>query len=73
MLGERLYHLIQDLQPGLVGKITGMLVELDNQEILHLLDSRQALHAKVEEAVAVYKDYLAKEATKTTVTRSAGV
>ena len=27
-----------------------------------------ALHAKVDEAVAVYKMYLAKEATKNTVT-----
>ncbi|XP_062303866.1 polyadenylate-binding protein 1A-like [Osmerus eperlanus] len=68
MLGERLYHLIQDMQPSLVGKVTGMLLELDNVEILHLLESPEALHAKVDEAVAVYKAYLAKEAIKNTVT-----
>ena len=68
MLGERLYHLIQDIQPSLVGKVTGMLLELNKADILHLLESPEALHAKVDEAVAVYKAYLAKEATKNTVT-----
>ena len=47
MLGERLFPLIERLYPDLAGKITGMLLELDNDELLHLLESSEALRAKV--------------------------
>ena len=47
MLGERLFPLIQQMQPELVDKITGMLLEMDNTEILHMLESRESLKAKV--------------------------
>lgn len=53
MLGERLYPLIYKLQPSLAGKITGMLLEIDNTELLHMLESHDALLDKVNEAVAV--------------------
>lgn len=43
------------LQPDLVAKITGMLLEMDNSELLVLLDSPESLAAKVEEAVQVLK------------------
>ncbi|KAK3010112.1 hypothetical protein RJ639_010711 [Escallonia herrerae] len=46
ILGERLYPL-----PDLVSKITGMLLEMDNSELLLLLESPESLAAKVEEAV----------------------
>ncbi|XP_002733794.1 polyadenylate-binding protein 1-like [Saccoglossus kowalevskii] len=63
MLGERLFPLIQLTHGELAGKITGMLLEIDNSELLHMLESRESLNAKVEEAVAVLKAHQAKETT----------
>lgn len=62
MLGERLFPLIQRMHPELAGKITGMLLEIDNSELLHMLESSESLKAKVEEAVAVLQAHQAKEA-----------
>ncbi|CAG2233965.1 PABPC [Mytilus edulis] len=53
MLGERLFPLILNMYPDLAGKITGMLLEMDNLELLKLLKSKESLEAKVQEAVAV--------------------
>ncbi|UJR07079.1 hypothetical protein I4U23_011367 [Adineta vaga] len=61
MLGERLFPLVQNMQPDLAGKITGMLLELDNTEILHMLESRESLKAKVEEAIALLQAHQAKQ------------
>ena len=55
MLGERLYPLIREMCGDLAGKITGMLLEIDNTELLHMLESREALRAKVDEAVEVLR------------------
>ncbi|XP_028557027.1 polyadenylate-binding protein 4-like [Dendrobium catenatum] len=55
MLGERLFPLVQKLKADLAAKITGMLLEMDNSELLLLLESPDALAAKVEEAVQVLK------------------
>lgn len=57
LLGERLFPMIANLQPDLAGKITGMLLEMDNSELLLLLESPESLDAKVEEAVAVLKQH----------------
>lgn len=68
MIGERLFPLVQDHQPHLAGKITGMLLEIDNSELLHMLESRELLSAKVEEAVQVLQAHQAKEAIATQAT-----
>uniref|UniRef100_A0A8B9F7K4 PABC domain-containing protein n=1 Tax=Amazona collaria TaxID=241587 RepID=A0A8B9F7K4_9PSIT len=47
MIGERLYPLIHAVHPTLAGKITGMLLEIDNSELLLLLESPDSLHSKV--------------------------
>uniref|UniRef100_A0A672MBN5 Polyadenylate-binding protein n=1 Tax=Sinocyclocheilus grahami TaxID=75366 RepID=A0A672MBN5_SINGR len=47
MLGERLFPLIQNMHPSLAGKITGMLLEIDNSELLHMLESPESLRSKV--------------------------
>ena len=47
MLGERLFPLIQRMYPDLAGKITGMLLEIDNSELLHMLEHHESLKPKV--------------------------
>jgi polyadenylate-binding protein len=54
-LGEKLFPLVHLAQPQLASKITGMLLEMDNGDILHLLDSEEALHSKIDEAVNALK------------------
>ncbi|XP_038169810.1 polyadenylate-binding protein 4-like isoform X4 [Arvicola amphibius] len=61
MLGERLFPLIQTMHSNLAGKITGMLLEIDNSELLHMLESPEYLRSKVDEAVAVLQAHHAKE------------
>merc|ERR1711939_436017 len=58
MLGEAIYPKIQQMQPELAGKITGMLLEMDNSELLSLVDDDAALRSKVDEALSVYDDYM---------------
>ncbi|KAK1800676.1 hypothetical protein P4O66_005882 [Electrophorus voltai] len=71
ILGERLFPLIQNMQPTLAGKITGMFLELDNSELLHMLESPESLHPKVDEAVAVLQDQCAQEAAQKYLTSAA--
>lgn len=55
MLGERLFPLIERIYPAEAGKITGMLLEIDNSEILHMLEHPESLASKTEEAIAVLR------------------
>ncbi|CDP15322.1 unnamed protein product [Coffea canephora] len=55
ILGERLFPLVNQHKPDLAAKVTGMLLEMDNSELLLLLESPESLAAKVEEAVEVLK------------------
>lgn len=55
MLGENLYPLVEQLEPDNAAKVTGMLLEMDQTEVLHLLESPEALKAKVAEAMEVLR------------------
>merc|ERR1712127_163652 len=44
--GERLYPLVHQLQPQMAPKITGMLLEMEDPEIIELLDNTESLHSK---------------------------
>ncbi|PON42981.1 Polyadenylate binding protein [Parasponia andersonii] len=53
LLGENLYPLVDQLEHENAAKVTGMLLEMDQTEVLHLLESPEALKAKVAEAMEV--------------------
>ncbi|KAG6898372.1 hypothetical protein C0992_009047 [Termitomyces sp. T32_za158] len=57
MIGEIIYVKIVGEHPDLAGKITGMLLEMDNSELLQLLDNVQSLNGKVAEALSVLNEY----------------
>lgn len=61
MLGEALYPKVQATEPALAGKITGMLLEMENGEILNLLEDEESLKTKVNEALEVLKDWNEKQ------------
>merc|ERR1719359_1146161 len=53
MLGEKIFPLIARMQPEMAGKITGMMLEMDNSELLILLEAPDQLKQKVDEALRV--------------------
>ncbi|KAK2196869.1 bifunctional Nucleotide-binding alpha-beta plait domain superfamily/RNA recognition motif domain/Polyadenylate-binding protein-Hyperplastic disc protein/RNA-binding domain superfamily/PABP [Babesia duncani] len=53
MIGERLFPIVARDNPELAGKITGMMLEMDNLELLTLLENETQLHAKIQEAIRV--------------------
>lgn len=55
MLGEQLYPLVERLEPGHAAKVTGMLLEMDQPEVLHLIESPDDLKSKVAEAMEVLR------------------
>ncbi|PIN04410.1 Polyadenylate-binding protein (RRM superfamily) [Handroanthus impetiginosus] len=55
MLGEHLYPLVERLEPNQAGKVTGMLLEMDQAEVLHLIESPDSLKKKVLEAMDVLR------------------
>lgn len=56
MLGESLYPLVDQIEHDAAAKVTGMLLEMDQTEVLHLLESPDALKAKVAEAMEVLRN-----------------
>ncbi|KAL5220036.1 hypothetical protein ABZP36_024749 [Zizania latifolia] len=56
MLGESLYPLVDQLEHDQAAKVTGMLLEMDQTEVLHLIESPDALKAKVAEAMDVLRN-----------------
>ncbi|XP_058191080.1 polyadenylate-binding protein 8-like [Rhododendron vialii] len=62
MLGENLYPLVEQLEPEYAAKVTGMLLEMDQTEVLHLLESPEALKAKVAEAMEVLRNVQQQQA-----------
>ncbi|PNT49364.2 hypothetical protein POPTR_002G124200v4 [Populus trichocarpa] len=61
MLGEGLYPLVDQLEHDSAAKVTGMLLEMDQTEVLHLLESPEALKAKVAEAMEVLRTVAAQQ------------
>merc|ERR1719506_2188007 len=53
MIGEKLFPLIAKIHPEMAGKVTGMMLEMDNSEFLMLLESEPQLRSKVNEALQV--------------------
>lgn len=68
MLGEQLYPLVERLEQEHSAKVTGMLLEMDQTEVLHLIESPDALKDKVAEAM----DVLHKASTKSDVADQLG-
>jgi len=64
MLGEVLYPLVEQVEAESAAKVTGMLLEMDQTEVLHLLESPEALKAKVAEAMDVLRSVAAGGATE---------
>lgn len=61
LLGERLFPLIQRSHGELAGKITGMLLEMDNSELLMILENADLLKTKIDEAVSVLQAHQKSE------------
>ncbi|KAL3371400.1 hypothetical protein AABB24_008109 [Solanum stoloniferum] len=55
MLGEQLFPLVEHIERDHAGKVTGMLLEMDQTEVLHLIESPDALKEKVSEAMDVLR------------------
>jgi polyadenylate-binding protein len=53
ILGERLYPLVNRIQPQWSSKITGMLLQMEISEILHLIESPDNLAESIREAMSV--------------------
>ena len=55
IIGEALYPLVEAVEPAAAAKVTGMLLEMDQSEVLHLIEDQGALNAKVGEAMHVLR------------------
>lgn len=53
ILGEKLVPLIQSVHPTPAGENSGILLEMDDAEVLHMLKCPESLHARVDEAILI--------------------
>ena len=53
-LGEKPYPQITLMQPERAGKITGMLLEIDNSDLVHMLEDQTSLKGKVNHTFLIY-------------------
>ncbi len=73
MLGEALYpkvisyEKVQD--PEVAGKITGMMLDLDNNEILTLLEDEILFKSRIEEAFAAYGEFINSQKESNTISQ----
>ena len=58
ILGKHLFALIKGLFPDMAGKITGMLLEIDNSELVHMLEHKESLSSKVRKYFNFLMDIL---------------
>ncbi|KAI9199931.1 hypothetical protein LWI28_000455 [Acer negundo] len=56
ILGEQLYPPVESIEHVHASKVTGMLLEMDQTEVLHLIESPEALKTKAAEAMAVLQE-----------------
>lgn len=49
--------------PEEAGKVTGMLLEMDKEDLVPLVNERDALESKADEAVAVLEEHRAGQST----------
>lgn len=57
LLGDRLFPLVHLREPKNAPKITGMLLDMEVSDILHLIESTDALQQKIKEAVKVLEEH----------------
>ena len=63
-LGEKLYPMVlRCTNPNIVGKITGMLLEMEKLEIVHLINDEIRLQTRVKEAIEVLRKAWANDYT----------
>jgi len=65
LLGDRLYPLVGRITPEYAGKVTGMLLRMDNAEVLNLLESPELLTEQVAAALDVLKQHDARKKQET--------
>ncbi|XP_047053088.1 polyadenylate-binding protein 4-like [Lolium rigidum] len=51
ILGEKLYSLVEQVEPEFAAKVTGMLLEMEKTEVLHLIESASDLRVKISQAI----------------------
>ncbi|GAV62474.1 RRM_1 domain-containing protein/PABP domain-containing protein [Cephalotus follicularis] len=73
LLGENLYPLVDALEHDNAAKVTGMLLEMDQTEVLHLLESPEALKAKVAEAMEVLRNVAQQQQGNSSTDRMASL
>ena len=74
-LGQRIYPTVHVKYPERAGKITGMILEMETDDIMELLDNSDLLQSKIEEAVNVLDEHLSQmeEPTRTAWLKRNGI